>query len=357
MFLFDSHCDTPSQLLRLRDLSVDNRYGHVDIPKMKKGDVGASFFALFSPISLSEEQADAHALAMVAAVKEAVRANSGSIASATSCEDILQNHSKGLISILLGMENGSPIGKSLERLEYYFDQGVRYLTLTHNADNAIADSAAGNRTWGGLSPFGKEVVATMDRLGMMIDLSHSSDETFWDVVGLSERPPMASHSCCRALCGHRRNLTDDMLRALGERDGYIGINFYPAFLSEKFGKGPGEEALLDEADEAESRFIEDPSDPVRRRTYEGYLDRLELMWRPGAASVADHIDRAVSIAGLDHIGIGTDFDGICVGPTGLEDISKMHTLEEELMLRGYDRESVAKIFGVNLLEYFKRVSK
>ena len=294
---------------------------------------------------------------MIAAVKEAVQANSGSIAFAKSYGDILDNHSKGLISILLGMENGAPVGKSLERLQYYYDEGVRYITLTHNADNAIADSAAGRRTWRGLSSFGKEVVDMMDRLGMMIDLSHSSDETFWDVIELSAKAPMASHSCCRAICGHRRNLTDEMIRALGERDGYIGINFYPAFISDRFGKGPGEEVLLDDADEAEARFIEDPSDPERRRTFEEYLDRLEQIWRPGVGEVADHIDRAVSIAGLSHIGIGTDFDGICVGPVGLENISKMRALEDELSCRGYDSESIARIFGVNLLEYFRRVSE
>ena len=313
MFLFDSHCDTPSQLLRLRDLSVDNRYGHVDIPKMKKGDVGASFFALFSPVSLSEEQADAHALAMIAAVKEAILANSGSIASATSCEDILQNHSKGLISILLGMENGSPIGKSLERLEYYFDQGVRYLTLTHNADNAIADSAAGNRTWGGLSPFGKEVVATMDRLGMMIDLSHSSDETFWDVVGLSERPPMASHSCCRALCGHRRNLTDDMLRALGERDGYIGINFYPAFLYADVSRT---DATID--------------------------------------GIAAQLRHRIRVGGLECAAVGTDFDGID-GDLEIPDASRMPHLFEELAKRGFTADELEHIAFRNAARVLKDI--
>jgi membrane dipeptidase len=357
MQVFDSHVDTPSQLIRLRDLGIDNKYGHVDFPKLQRGGVGGAFFALYTPPETAPDAATRYALEMISAVYDAVDANPDLAALAFSPEEAAQNTKDGLFSVFIGMENGAPIQQSLSLLRTFYRLGVSYLTLTHNGDNAIADSAAEGKRWHGLSPFGKEVVAEMNELGMMIDLSHASDETFWDCVRLSTAPVVATHSCCRALCGHRRNLTDEMLKALGEKDGYVGINFYPAFLSERFLSDPADAALFDEGERVEAAFIAEPGDPERVRSWEQMQDRLETVWRPGVKEIVDHIDHAVELAGIDHVGIGSDYDGILVAPAGLENVSKIGLVFDEMRRRGYDEESVEKVAGKNLLEVMKRVKQ
>ena len=308
---YDSHMDTPSELLRGLQLGEDGAH-QVDLPKLKRGGVDGAFFALYTPAEYAPDQATRYALQMLAAAQDAVDAFPESLALATSSADAALNRQQGRISVFLGMENASPIQESLPLLRLFHRLGVRYVTLTHNGDNAVADSAAEGSRWGGLSPFGREVVLEMNRLGMLVDLSHASDATFWDCLRLSKAPIVATHSCCRALCGHRRNLTDEMLKALGEQDGYVGINFYPFFLSER------------------------PD--------------------PGVREIADHIDHAVALAGLDHVGIGSDYDGIEVTPVGMEDVSKMGVLQEELLRRGYAAADIDQIMGGNLLAVLDRAA-
>ena len=383
MQVFDSHVDTPSQLIRLRNLGIDNRYGHVDFPKLRRGGVGGSFFALYTPAEMTPDAAtryalemisavydavdanpdyatpDAatrYALEMISAVYDAVDANPDYAALAFSPDEAEENAKNGLISVFIGMENGAPIQQSLSMLRTFYRLGVSYVTLTHNGDNAIADSAAEGKRWHGLSPFGKQVVAEMNALGMMVDLSHASDETFWDCIRLSEAPVIATHSCCRALCNHRRNLTDEMLQALGEKDGYVGINFYPAFLSERFLSDPADAALFDEGERVEAAFIADPADPVRVRAWEEMQDRLESLWRPGVREIVDHVDHAVSIAGIDHVGIGSDFDGILVPPAGLENVSRIGLVFDEMRRRGYAEKDIDKVAGENLLSVMRRIA-
>ena len=356
MLVFDSHVDTPSQLIRLRNLGIDNRHGHVDFPKLKRGGVGGSFFALYTPAGMAPDAATRYALEMVSAVYDSVDDNPDYAALAFTPDDAEENARKGLISVFMGMENGAPIQQSLSLLRTFYRLGVSYLTLTHNGDNAIADSAAEGTHWHGLSPFGKQVVAEMNGLGMMVDLSHASDETFWEVLRVSQAPVVATHSCCRALCGHRRNLTDEMLKALGESDGYVGVNLYPAFLSDRFLSDPADAALFDEAERVEAAFIEDPSDETRIRAWERMQDRLETIWRPGVREVVDHIDHAVEFAGIDHVGVGSDFDGILVPPEGLENVSMIGRIFDEMRRRGYSEEDVSKVAGENLLAVMRRVS-
>lgn len=355
--MYDSHVDTPSQLIRLRNIGIDNPHAHVDFPKLRKGGVDGSFFALYTPASLAPDAATRYALEMLSAVYDAVDANPDYAALAFSPEEAAKNKADGLISIFMGMENGAPIQESLSLLRTFYRLGVSYVTLTHNGDNSIADSAAEGRKWGGLSPFGEQVVAEMNALGMMIDLSHASDNTFWDCIKLSQAPVVATHSCCRALCGHRRNLTDEMLQALGEKDGYVGINFYPAFLSDDFAKDPADAALLDEADAVEARFIENPADRERVDAWNRMQDRLLEIWRPGVKEIVDHIDHAVRFAGIDHVGIGTDFDGIQVPPAGLENVSKLAVLWDEMRRRGYSETDIEKVSGGNLMAVWRKIVK
>ena len=353
--LFDSHVDTPSSLLRLRNPGVDNRYGHVDFPKLRRGGVGGSFFALYTPASMGPEEATSYALRMIDATRQAAMAYPQYVSMATTPDDFRKAASEERTAVFLGMENASPIQEDLSLLRRFYSLGVRYVTLTHNGDNSVADSAAEGSRWGGLSPFGREAVAEMNRLGIMVDLSHASDKTFYDALECSTAPVIASHSCCRAICPHRRNLTDDMLRALGESGGYVGINFYPAFLSSSYGISSADAALLDEADEVETRFNANPADSRLRDDWNRMQDRLLEMWRPGVREVVDHIERAIRFAGEDHVGIGTDYDGIPVPPEGLEDVSKVGAVAREMLRRGLGERLVEKVFSENLLRIMQNV--
>ncbi len=355
--MYDSHVDTPSQLMRLRNLGVDNPYAHVDFPKIRRGGVDGLFFALYTSAEMVPDAATRYALQMLSAVYDAVDENPDYAALAFTPSEAARNKVDGLISVFIGMENASPIQESLSLLRTFYRLGVSYVTLTHNGDNAVADSAAEGRKWGGLSPFGKQVVAEMNALGMMIDVSHASDCTFWDCLNLSQAPIVATHSCCRSICGHRRNLTDEMLQALGEKDGYVGINFYPAFLSDAFAASPEDAALMDEAERVEAAFIADPASREKTEAWHRMQDRLNKMWRPGVKEIVDHIDHAVRWAGLEHVGIGTDFDGILVTPRGLEDVSKLGCLWDEMRRRGYSEDQIERISGGNLMTVFDRVIK
>ncbi|MBO4340224.1 MAG: dipeptidase [Bacteroidales bacterium] len=351
--MYDSHQDTPSQLLRLRDPGIDNNYSQVDFPKLKKGGVDGAFWAIYTPPDYEPALAGAYAGRLLDAIYSAAAKYPSLAAVALSPSEASENRLKGLFSIFIGMENALPIGNSLAALESWYGRGVRYITLTHNADNAVADSAAGSAAWGGLSPFGREVLGKMNELGIMVDLSHSADSTFWDVLRYSKAPVIASHSCCRALCRHRRNLTDEMLRALAQSGGYVGINFYPAFLADDFGRGY--ESLLDEADAAEAAFISDPANPSRIEAWHRAQDRLLEMPRPGVKEIVDHVDHAVEICGIDHVGLGTDFDGITVTPAGLENVSKLPLVFTEMYRRGYTENDVLKVSGGNLMAVWNRV--
>lgn len=356
MIVLDSHCDTPSQIMRLRDLSLDNQFGQVDFPKLRRGGVDAAFFALFTPAAMAPDAATRYALEMIAGVHDSVEASRGTVAMAYSPEDIIANKEKGLISILLGMENGSPVQKSLSLLREFYRLGVRYMTLTHNGDNEIADAASHGTRWHGLSPFGREVVAEMNRLGMIIDVAHVSDETFYDCINYSTKPIVSTHSCCRALAGHRRNMTDDMIRTMADHGGVIQINFYPAFLTDEFC------ALIDrecevhpEWEASDKAFRADPGNPEKRAAwYKSYYEMAELP-KPGVKEIVDHIDHAVKVGGIDHVGIGTDFDGIGVTPAGLDNVGCLGVVFDEMEMRGYTSSEIEKIAGKNFLRVFSEM--
>lgn len=356
MLVIDSHCDTPSQLMRLRNISIDNGHGHVDVPKLKSSCVDASFFALFTPAALEADVATRYALEMLSATKDAIEANSESIALATTTCDILRNKEKKLVSILIGMENASPIQKSLPLLREFYRMGVRYITLTHNGDNEVADAASHGTRWNGLSPFGREVVAEMNRLGMMIDMAHASDKTFYDCLECSSKPIVSTHSCCRTLASHRRNMTDDMIAKMADKGGVIQINFFPVFLSDEFMfKMQDIEREHPEYDRADKAFRADPADPVKRESWFRVMDILKSIERPGVKEIVDHIDHAVKVGGIDHVGIGSDFDGINTTPTGLDDISKMQTVFDEMSRRGYSSGDIEKVAGLNFLRVLSEV--
>ena len=357
MFVLDSHCDTPSQILRLRDLSLDNDHAHVDFPKLSRGGVDGAFFALYVPASLEGEQAYEYACRLMNCVNMTLAENPDKARMTVDGDQAAANKEAGLFSVFMGLENGSPIGDSVDRLRYFYDAGVRYVTLCHSADNQICDSCASkHKKWGGLSPFGREVVAEMNRLGMLIDVSHISDDSFSDVLKYSKAPVAATHSCCRALAGHPRNMTDDMIRALADAGGVIQINFYPLFIDDDFAKVLNESGIEERSEGVEAQFIACPSDPLKRAAWNTVQDELMALPRPSYKRVVDHIDHAVSIAGIDHVGIGSDFDGIEVTPDGLEDISFMPLIFDEMRSRGYSEEDIEKVAGGNFLRLLRHVS-
>ena len=323
MIVLDSHCDTPSQVVRLRDLGLDNRLAHIDFPKLKAGKVDACFFALYTSQSKPRQEALPYVWKMLEKSKEAVE-KCPYATLATSTAEVYENKAKGLISILFGMENGNPVGESVSELVRLYEAGVRYVTLTHNGDNQIADSASQGTTWNGLSPFGEGFVAKMNELGMIVDLAHASDKTFYDCLSASSTPIVSTHSCCRALANHPRNMTDDMIRRMADKGGVIQINFYPVFLSDSYAK-----AYAESGDKASPR--------------------------PTAEDVVRHIDHAVNVAGIEHVGIGTDFDGIEVTPEGLEDVSKLPIVFDLLRKKGYSEDQIEKIAGQNFLRVFNEV--
>lgn len=347
MFLLDSHCDTPSQILRLRDLAVDNEYSHVDFPKLRRGGVDGAFFALYTPASLSETESYVYASKLLAGVQRVLKFHKDKARLATCRSEAYANKEAGLFSVFLGLENGAAIGRQIDRLYEFHDAGVRYVTLCHSRDNQICDSCAQGCTWHGLSPFGKDVVRYMNRMGMLVDVSHISDSSFHDVLATSTRPVVATHSCCRALADHPRNMTDDMIRELAAAGGVIQINFYPVFLDGGFKAVLESSGIMNEGERIESEFIADPSSSTKRAAWNRVQEQLNALARPSFKLIADHIDHVVSLVGIDHVGIGSDYDGIEVTPAGMEDISRMPLLFDELRSRGYTESDLSKIASEN----------
>lgn len=361
MFILDSHCDTPSQILRLRDLSLDNDLAQVDYPKLKKGNVDGAFFALYIPADMDTDDAKSYLLRLMGGVKRTLAENPDKAALAVSMSQAVENKSKGLFSIFLGLENGSPLGdseESFELLQKLYDAGVRYVTLCHSRHNQICDSCACTTPkWGGLSPFGKRLVAEMNRIGMLVDVSHISDSSFYDVLTCSTKPVVATHSSCRSLAGHPRNMTDDMIRELAARGGVIQINFYPVFLDSDFASRFSSSGIAEKGESIEAEFIADPANIEKRQAWNAVQRELLALERPSYKLIADHIDHVVSLVGVDHVGIGSDYDGIEITPDGMEDVSMMPKLFDELRTRGYSEEDLTKIAGGNFFRVLEQAAQ
>jgi len=279
------------------------------------------------------------------------------VALATTPEDAYRIENEGKRAAFIGMENGYPIGRDLSMIEKYYDRGVRYITLCHSADNDICDSSTdrGGPEDNGLSEFGKEVVAECNRLGIMVDVSHVSEESFFDIVETTKAPIIASHSSVRALCDHPRNLTDEQLKALAKNGGVTQICFVSSFVKEQ-PPNPERDAALEVLREkyGSRRNIQDEAAKAKvmeeyQEIYEKYPDE-----RTTLHELVDHIDHVVELIGVDHVGIGTDFDG-GGGVEGCNDVSEMPNITEELLKRGYSEEDIRKIWGGNIMRVFSRV--
>lgn len=348
-FVLDSHCDTPSVLLENIDIGKRRKRGHVDFIRAREGGVDGMFFAIYTPPSLEGNEALAHAVRLVSKCYDAVDCNRDKAAFAFSPAHAYGNRRKGLVSVFLGMENGTPIQDDLAYLRLFQRFGVRYLTLCHNSNNKLCDSCMpAVPEWGGLSPLGREAVKECNRLGILLDCSHASDSTFYGLLDCSAAPVVASHSSCRALCGHPRNMSDEMLAALGKSGGVVQINFYPRFIDSDFADDKFRR-LSDEGEKWQELYRSDLYNEEYRSNYWRIMDELAVYPAPSVRRVADHIDHAVQIAGADHVGLGSDFDGIEVAPDGLRDISMYRNIIHELENRGYGKQEIRGIAGGNFL--------
>ncbi len=363
----DGHVDLPFRL-KVKNFRLEREYlgipvsttdGDFDYERAKKGGLDAPFMSIYIPASYQQKPDMGKSLAdsLIDMVRGIATAHPDKFALAGSPAEVEKNFAEGKISLPMGMENGAPIGNDLANIQYFYDRGIRYITLTHSKDNQICDSSYDTlNTWNGLSPFGEQVVREMNRVGIMVDISHVSDSTFYDVLKITSVPVIASHSSLRHFTpGWQRNMSDDMLRALKENGGVIQINFGSTFLDSAVAKTNNENrqklnALLAEKglsyrDEAAKPIIEE----FQRNNPTLYAD---------VKRVADHIDRVVQIAGIDHVGLGSDFDGVGDSlPTGLKDVSQYPNLIFELLKRGYTPEDIEKICYKNVWRVWNRTLK
>ena len=356
LLILDSHIDTPGYIVdEGYQLAEEHRYYETDIPRLKRGKVGAVFFGVYvQPQDFPPERWLARALDWVDAVHQEVRRNSRDLEVAYTADDIERIHRSGKIATLLSLEGGHIIQDSLPVLRNFYRLGVRYMTLAHFRTNNWADSGTDKPVHNGLSKFGREVVREMNRLGMMVDISHVSDKTFYDVLETTQTPAIASHSSLRAVCDIPRNMNDDMLRALAKNGGVVFINFNAAYL---------DRAAYDVFDplrsvrdaEIKQMFEKNRANPERfemkRAIQRKYRQKLPKVDRN---TLLRHIDHAVKVMGADHVGMGSDFDGISgMVPEGMEDVSKYPELVKGLMQLGYSDADIRKIMGQNMLRVMR----
>ncbi len=349
----DSHIDTIQRVLNGgEDISKRTVRGHVDLPRLREAGMRAPFFALYVPTYYKGAEAVRRTLQLRDAMQRVLDAHPDQIELALTAADVERIVKAGKISAVLTIESGHAIADDLAVLRMYHRLGVRSMTLTHFRNTNWADSSTDTPQHNGLSDFGREVVREMNRIGMIVDISHVSDKTFYDTLAVTTKPVIASHSSCRALSDVPRNMTDEMIRTLAKQGGVIGINFGAQFVSQKEAEA-GRRGFAARA-AVEPNLTGKALDEFAAKEY---LDIYSAM-RPNQATIEDavaHIDRVVKLAGADHVGIGSDWDGISAVPAGLEDVSKMPALTAKLLERGYSEQDVKKILGGNFLRVMRQV--
>ena len=359
LIIIDTHVDAPYRLQEESvDLSQRSEGGQFDYPRAIEGGMDVAFMSIFTPPRLEKEGgARKTADELIDTVEALAAEHRDKFFMAASVQEVTDLAGKGRIALAMGMENGAPIEGSLENLRHFSDRGIRYITLAHGKANHICDSSFDEeRRWGGLSPFGREMVLEMNRLGVMVDVSHISDDSFLQVMEVSRAPVIASHSACRHFTpGYERNMSDDMIRLLAEKGGVIQIAFTSWFISEDY------RIEGDAAEEQIKRNLESMSIPVdskEGREYSEEYFRRNGIQVVGVSDVVDHIDHVVQLVGIDHVGLGSDFDGAGPSmPTGLKDVAGYPNLIAELLARGYSAGDIEKVCSGNLLRVWSEVER
>src|SRR6266436_3799812 len=358
----DTHDDTTQRFLDGDfDLGARSSSGSIDIPRMKEGGLDAIFFSIWIPSKITGPDAIKHALDQIDAVREHVAKHPKEITLATTAAEVREAHKQGKIAALMGVEGGHMIANDLSVLRSYAALGVRYMTLTHSGNDEWADSSTDTAVHNGLTDFGKDVVREMNRLGVMVDISHVSDKTFYDALSVSKAPLLASHSSCRAICDAPRNMTDQMMKDLAAKGGVIQINYHVGFLSQEFRNAEKADPKINEAiakevakrcggDANEGCMLIEGDRSTREYVAKGVLPRVDY------TKIIEHIDHAVKVAGVDHVGLGTDFDGANM-PFGMEDATMLPKITEALLKKGYSEGDVKKILGENTLRVMTEVER
>jgi membrane dipeptidase len=356
----DTHDDTTQRLLDPKfDLAARQTDGNIDIPRMREGGLTAIFFSIWIPGKIMGPEAVQTALKQIDAVRETVRKHPNELLLATTADDVRAAKQQNKIAALMGVEGGHMMGNDLSVLRTFAALGVRYMTLTHMENNEWADSSTAKPEHNGLTDFGKDVVREMNRLGIIVDISHVSDKTFHDVLATTRAPVFASHSSCRSLCNAARNMSDEMIGDLAKNGGVIQINYHVGFLSQEFrdyeAAHPDAEKEINE--EVKKRCGDNEScksvagDQIVRDFMEaGKLPRVD--WN----LIVEHIDHAVKIAGPDRVGLGSDFDG-AVMPMGMQDVTHIPQITDALLRKGYTESDIRKILGENTLRVLSEVQR
>ena len=360
----DTHADAPIKMMQdgfdvAKRHSYEEEESQIDFPRMKEGGMDAMFFAVYLAQGKRTPEATAEAkekaLNIFDKIHEAVKQNPEVAELAVSSKDAYRIQKAGKRAIFIGMENGWPVGKDLANLKQYYDLGLRYITLSHSFNNDICDSSGDpeGAEFNGLSPYGETVVKEMNRLGIMVDISHVSDSSFYDVIKLSKVPVIASHSSCRTLSDHKRNMTDDMIKTLAQHGGVIQINFVPDFV-----KKPTEQHSIS-MKELKLRMMRNETTAEERKVIDAKLKALKKDYPqdiPTVKEAVDHIEYVIKLVGIDHVGIGMDMDG-----GGLlqecKDVSQIGNLTLEMVRRGYSKKDIAKIWGGNVMRVLDAVEK
>lgn len=355
--IVDGHIDVPHRVFaKWVDVSAATLNGNFDYPRAAAGGLNAPFMSIYVPASLDGTDASTQrAHQLIDQVEALVGRSADKFAIAKSPDDVEQHFDEGLISLPMGMENGAPLQGKLENLDVFYERGIRYITLTHSKSNNISDSSYDEtRQWDGLSPFGEKVVAKMNKLGIMVDISHVSDAAFYDTIKISRAPVIASHSSLRAFTpGFERNMDDEMIKALAENGGIIMINFGSTFVKAQARKWSDTRST--EKKKVEAKYGQDSEqvaqfdDAYREKTPLPYANRNDVI---------EHIDYAVKLIGVDHVGLGSDYDGVGDSlPHGLKDVASYPNLVQGMLDKGYSESDIQKILGANFLRVWREVEK
>lgn len=354
-FVFDAHCDTVMRILEKGvDLGVRSDEGHIDIPRAREGGLNAQVFAMWVEPDFWPHRAAFRTLEFADAMYRTMKKHPDKLGLALTVKDARRLVKEGKLAVFLGIEGGHAIEDSLAMLRMFHRLGVRVMTLTWWHNTNWADGSGDKPKHKGLTEFGVEVVKEMNRLGMVIDVSHVSDDTFYDVLKVTTKPVMASHSCTRSICKHHRNLSDKMLKALAKNGGVIGINYYLGFLDPEANRREEKlwKVLDPKLEELKKKYKNDPKTLTikRRELLRKYRKKPPVV---PIDRLIEHIDHVVKVAGVDHVGLGSDFDGCSITPQGLDDISDLPIITEKLLERGYSQKDIEKILGGNLLRVFE----
>jgi membrane dipeptidase len=354
--VLDTHIDVTPKLQTDWKFTEEHTTGHIDLPRMKKGGLGGLFFSIYMSGTVTGPKAVNDAIERIAAVHKLAADMPDQVMLCTTADEVRRAHKSGKIAALMGMEGGHMINNSLPVLRMYAALGIRYLTLTHSVNTDWADSSGDQPKHNGLTGFGKDVVRELNRLGVMVDISHVADKTFFDALEVSKAPMIASHSSCRAISGHARNMTDEMIKALAAKGGVIQINYLDSFID------PDLFAWGQKTRDRSRELMQQMGGPSREN-FAKVRAELEKQFGPAPKAswerIVEHIDHAVRLVGADHVGLGSDFDGGSM-PVGMEDCTHLPKITEALLRKGYSESDLRKILGENtvrLLGDVERVAK